>query len=90
MSKEEKKEEQEPHVIQTNSDTWYFAFKALTLCQIDMLSSEQTKDLMHAISDYVWRRESKDFLMEQLDTATKVLFWEIANDIDDAEILLNR
>lgn len=55
-----------------------------------MLSSEQTKDLMNAISDYVWRRESKDFLMEQLDTATKVLFWEIANDIDDAEILLNR
>lgn len=75
MSKEEKKEEQKPHVIQTDSDTWYFAFNALTLCQIDMLSSEQTKDLMHAISDYVWRRESKDFLMEQLDTATKVLFW---------------
>lgn len=89
MSKEEEKEEQNPHVIVTDDQTWYVAFNALSLCQIDMLSAKQTKDLMDAISDYVWNRRSKGFLMEQLDTATKILFWEIANDVDKSEISLN-
>lgn len=86
MSKEEKKQEHEQHYVISDDQKWYVCFNALTLCQIDMLSSKQTKDLMCAISDYVWGRESKDFLMKQLDTATKILFWEIANDIEGAEI----
>lgn len=54
----------------------------MRLNDISYLSNKQTKDLMFAISDYVWGRDSFESLMKQLDTATKIVFLNMSSEID--------
>lgn len=75
MSKEEENEHdvKEPHYDRD----FNISFDAMRY-----LSSKQTKDLMFAISDYVWGRDSWNNLMKHLDTATKIVFSNIATEIN--------
>lgn len=80
MSKEE---EDEHDVKEQHYDRDFnISFDAMRLNDISYLSSKQTKDLMWAISDYVWGRESWNNLMGYLDTATKIVFSNIATEIN--------
>lgn len=80
MSKEE---EDEHDVKELHYDRDFnISFDAMRLNDIYYLSSKQTKDLMCAISDYVWGRESWNNLMGYLDTATKIVFSNIATEIN--------
>lgn len=80
MSKEE---EDEYDVKEQHYDRDFnISFDAMRLNDISYLSSKQTKDLMCAISDYVWGRESWNNLMGYLDTATKIVFSNIATEIN--------
>lgn len=80
MSKEEENEHdvKEPHYARD----FDISFDAMRLNDISYLSSKQTKDLMFAISDYVWGRDSWNNLMKHLDTATKIVFSNIATEIN--------
>ena len=88
MSKEEENEHdvKEPHY----GRYFYISFDAMRLNDISYLSSKQTKDLMFAISDYVWGRDSWNNLINQLDTATKIVFSNIATEITTNSYVQNR
>lgn len=83
MSKEEKKPKF--HFSQDDMVVSNITFNASHLCSIDELSSKQTKKLMCALSDYVWGRETDSFLAKQLDTATRIVFWNIVYDLLENE-----
>lgn len=88
MSKEEENEHdvKEPHY----GRDFYISFDTMRLNDISYLSSKQTKDLMFAISDYVWGRDSWNNLINQLDTATKIVFSNIATEITTNSNVQNR
>lgn len=83
MEKGEEKEENFLTEKKTRFDIDFnITFSAMRLNDISYLSSKQTKDLMFAISDYVWGRDSFESLMKQLDTATKIVFLNMSSEID--------
>lgn len=88
MSKEEQNEHdvKEMHL----DGDLNISFNAMRLNDISYLSGKQTKDLMFAISDYVWGRDSWNNLINQLDTATKIVFSNIVTEITTNSNVQNR
>lgn len=83
MSKEEEKPKF--HFSRDEMIVSNVMFNANNLCSIEELSSKQTKMLMNALTDYVWGRNTDSFLARQLDTATRIVFWNIVYDLLDNE-----
>lgn len=83
MSKEEEKPKF--HFSRDEMIVSNVMFNASHLCSIEELSSKQTKMLMNALANYVWGRKTDSFLARQLDTATRIVFWNIVYDLLDNE-----
>ena len=83
MSKEEEKPKF--HFSRDEMIVSNVTFNAGHLCSIEELSSKQTKKLMNALADYVFARNTESFLAKQLDTATRIVFYNIVYDLLDNE-----
>lgn len=83
MSKEEEKPKF--HISRDERLVSNVMFNASHLCSIEELSSKQTKKLMDALADYVWGRNTDNILAKQLDTATRIVFWNIVYDLLENE-----